>query len=171
MPIEIRKPKVEEWEQFKELRLKSLHEYPLAFASSYDEQLDKSNEEWKSYILASETEKDSVMFCAYEDGQMIGCVSGIWNNRKKVSHIVSIVGMFVFSDKQNKGVGYKLVTTLLDYLHKKERFHKAKLSVVSSNLPAHNLYKKVGFVDAGVLHAELFIDGKYHDFIEMERFF
>lgn len=171
MAIEIRKPKPNEWLQFKNLRLRSLQEFPLAFASSYDEQLDKSEDEWKSYILASEREKDSVMVCAFEDGQMIGCVSAIWNNRSKVAHVASVVGMFVHTNEQNKGVGYKLISQLLAHLQKKGRFRKAKLDVVSTNLPALNLYKKVGFVETGTLHAELFLNGTYYDLVEMERFF
>jgi RimJ/RimL family protein N-acetyltransferase len=171
MAIEIRKPKPEEWQQFKAIRLKSLQEYPLAFASSYEEQLDKPDEDWKSYILASESEKDSVMMCAFENNEMIGCVSAIWNNRSKVAHVASIVGMFVYSNQQNKGVGFMLITSILEHLHTKGRFHKAKLDVVSTNLPAYNLYKKVGFVETGTLHAELFLDGIYYDLVEMERFF
>lgn len=171
MAIEIRKPKPDEWQQFKNLRLKSLQDYPLAFASSYEEQLDKSDEEWKSYMLASDSEKDSVMICAFENDEMIGCVSAIWNNRIKVAHVASIVGMFVYSNQQNKGIGFKLITSILEYLHAKGRFHKAKLDVVSTNLPAYNLYNKVGFVEAGTLHSELFLDGSYYDLVEMERFF
>ena len=171
MTIEIRKPKIEEWTQFKELRLKSLKDFPLAFASSYEEQLDKSDDEWKSFMLSSESEKDSVMFCAYENGHMVGCVSGIWNNRSKVAHVATVVGMFVYTEKQNQGIGYKLITSLLEHLKSKNRFHKAKLDVVSTNKSAIKLYKKVGFVEVGILHSELFIDDTYYDLVEMERFF
>lgn len=170
MNIEIRKPKFDEWEKFKALRLESLKEFPTAFASSYDEQIDRPDDEWKQFIMSSEEGKSSIMVCAYDGDQMVGSVAAYWSNREKVSHVCNLGGMFVRAKYQNQGVGRKLVEKLFKLVVEMDRFRKIQLNVVEDNLHALNFYKKMGFIEVGVSRDGLNVDGHYHNLVNMDKF-
>jgi ribosomal protein S18 acetylase RimI-like enzyme len=171
MAIEIRKPKIKEWESYKTLRLESLQNFPLAFATSYQESLNDVDEKWMNYIKSSLENKESIMLCAFSEDKIVGSVTVIWSNRIKTKHVAQLVGMFVSPEFQRQGIGKKLVSEAIEELRKLSQFIKVKLDVVSENDKAIKLYENAGFKKVGELHKELFIDGKYYDLITMERFF
>lgn len=171
MALEIRKPKIEEWEQYKALRLESLKIFPLAFATSYEESLNDIDEKWMSYIKSSLENKESIMLCAFIENRIVGSVTVIWSNRIKTKHVANLVGMFVNPDYQRQGIGKELVLKAIEELKAFSQFEKIKLDVVSKNNKAINLYESVGFEKVGELHKELFIDGQFYDLVQMELIF
>lgn len=170
MNIEIRKPRVDEWEKYKDIRLASLRAFPTAFSSSYEEALKDTSEDWQIPIANSLSSRGSIMLCAFEGEQMVGSSVAYWKDRAKTGHVANIGGMYVRSDYQHKGIGGKLFEQLLQELRNMNRFRKIKLEVVSDNIPAYNLYKKVGFVETGTSRDDFLIDGKYYDVVAMEMF-
>ncbi|HOT31625.1 MAG TPA: GNAT family protein, partial [Petrotogaceae bacterium] len=56
---------------------------------------------------------------------------------------------------------------LLDFLFQRFSLNKIKLNVFDYNERAIKSYKKVGFVEEGVLRQELFTLNKYHDIVMM----
>jgi len=57
----------------------------------------------------------------------------------------NIIGIAVKKDFQHKGVGTKLINSLIDFA-KKENVKSLSLEVDETNLKAINFYKKMGFV-------------------------
>lgn len=169
MKITIRKPRADEWQGYKDLRLESLRDFPQGFSSSYDEAILKPDEEWQYDLISSQEEKDSVMLCAYDGNEMIGCVGSYWKNKSKTRHVANVGLMYVKKSHQGKGVGNLLLNELLKLLTGMNRFRKIKLEVIQGNLPAYNLYRKAGFVDTGINHDELLINGSYVNTICMEK--
>jgi len=170
MSIIIRKPTVAEWEKYKDIRLTSLKEFPKAFSSSYEEALKSTTEDWQIPIANSLNNLGSVMFCAYDAENMVGCIVAYWKDRAKTGHIANIGGMYVRIEYQNQGIAKKLFDELLKELQSMNRFRKIKLEVVTDNPAAYNLYKKMGFVETGLSREELLIDGKYYDITAMEKY-
>ena len=168
MSIIIRKPIIEEWMQYKDLRLRSLQEFPLAFSGSYDESATKPDEEWQNILQGSIDLAEWSILCAYDDEKMIGCVGAYWKNKIKTKHVANVGLMYVKPEYQGQKLGERLLVELISNLKDMSRFRKIKLEVVTDNVPAFNLYKKLGFSQTGVNHEELFIEGKYFDTTAME---
>lgn len=170
MNIAIRKPKQNEWENIKELRLESLKEFPNAFASTYEEELEKPDDYWKQLILDSINESECIMLYAFDGNKLIGSIGAKWNNKSKTAHIVNLASMYVKPNFQKQGVAENLFNELLKYLEKNIIFRKIKLEVVADNIPAHSFYKKMGFVDTGKNYDELFYNNNFQDTILMEKY-
>lgn len=170
MNIEIRKPNLDEWEAYKTLRLESLKECPTAFASSYEESKDESEEKWKMYIERSLNSQGSVMLSAYDEAKMIGMIVATWEDRMKTKHIAHINGVYVLPEYRGQGVAKKLFEEVLSELKSMNRFRKLSLNVTSRNKIALGFYEKLGFKKSGVLTEELLVDGEYHDTTSMEMF-
>jgi ribosomal protein S18 acetylase RimI-like enzyme len=168
MDITIRKPDIDEWQKYKELRLQSLKEYPSAFSSSYEESVSKPDEDWRKTLEASIKFEESGILCAYDGENMIGCVGAYWKNKSKTKHVANVGLMYVKPQYHGQKLGEKLLVELLSILRSMGQFRKVKLEVVTNNLPAFNLYKKLGFLESGVNREELFIDGVYFDTTAME---
>ena len=70
-------------------------------------------------------------------------------------------------DYWGKGYGSEAVNLFLDYCFNKLHLNKVCLKVLSFNNPAIKMYKKAGFRKEGILREDIFLNGKYEDFIVM----
>ena len=66
-----------------------------------------------------------------------------------------------------KGVGYQVTDLILNYGFNSLGLNRIWLSLISENLPAMNLYLKVGFKKEGCLRQAIFKHGLYYDSILM----
>jgi len=71
---------------------------------------------------------------------------------------------------RGKGFGKIAMQYLVDYGFDKLGLHKINLGVFEKNIPAVNLYKKLGFVIEGIMRDEVFFNGEYHNQISMAIF-
>lgn len=85
------------------------------------------------------------------------------------AHVQQLQGLGVHPDVRRKGVGRALLLAALD-LASARGGRKVCLRVLSTNRPAQELYRSVGFTVEGVLVDEFFLDGSYVDDILMARF-
>lgn len=66
-----------------------------------------------------------------------------------------------------KGVGRQVTDLILDYGFNKLGLNRIYLSFISKNLPAYNLYVKIGFKKEGCLRQAILKNGVYNDLILM----
>ena len=66
-----------------------------------------------------------------------------------------------------KGVGRQVTDLILDYGFNKLGLNRIYLSFISKNLPAYNLYVKIGFKKEGCLRHVILKNGVYYDLILM----
>jgi len=84
--------------------------------------------------------KEPIKFLVAEVNQrLVGTT--IVNNRGKVGYISTVM---VHPNYRRKGIARKLMKNALDYIQKK-KMKRAVLHVVSTNVPAKNLYTELGF--------------------------
>lgn len=69
--------------------------------------------------------------------------------------------------KRGLGYGTKATNLLLNFAFNDLNLYRVYLHVLSSNLIAIRLYKKVGFVHEGTLRKAAFINGNYLDLLMM----
>jgi RimJ/RimL family protein N-acetyltransferase len=76
---------------------------------------------------------------------------------------IALVGSRAFG----KGYGTEAIELVLDHVFGTTALHRVSLDVHSFNERARHVYKKVGFVEEGVLRDALFWDGEWHDSVVM----
>ncbi|CAM3584548.1 GNAT family N-acetyltransferase [Erysipelothrix urinaevulpis] len=82
------------------------------------------------------------------------------NVRKKHKAQISIA---VHPDHYRKKIGYHLMKEIIEIGDKWLDLHKLDLTVLQSNTPAVQLYKKLGFVIEGDFKEDTIVNGTYED--------
>ncbi len=158
MNIEIRKLTRNDWQIFKELRLQMLKEEPQAFARTYDEVSKRTDEEW---IENTENEESGIL-AVWLDGKLAGMNGYYYPERS----IVEIWGMFIRSEFRGMGLGKKLMDEIEKEIRKDRNVKKIRTEVTTTQIPAWELYKKLGFLEVGrKIGATKFNDELYDDII------
>lgn len=102
------------------------------------------------------------------DGVSVGMI-GLYS----INNIYQNCEIGIYIGEKNyhgKGIAAKSMLLLEDYARKYLNIRKIKCYVVLENKKAHELWKRIGFKDVGVLKEERFIDGKFMDVMIMEKF-
>lgn len=159
------------WQEYKEIRIFSIETNPEAFANTLDDVVSDVDEKWQKYLESSNKRDGSVIFFARDDnGSIVGIVGAFWGSKIKNKHIANIFGTFVKPETRGLGVGSMLMEELIKELKMIPQLKKAKLEVVSTEIPAIGLYKKFGFKAVGLEKADLYQPHKdvYDDVYLME---
>ena len=112
---------------------------------------------------------DAVKLFCYVDGQMAGGCdihrdTGLLTRRQHVG----IFGLLVAEKFRGEGIGTNLMTaTIQEGKQQIVGMRMIMLDCFSTNVPACNLYKKMGFKEVGRIPQALFHKGAYVDEIEM----
>ena len=125
-------------------------------------------EEW---IKSRKSNSDYTYDFAIEDletGKYIGGCSINECNLKSRNCTIGI--MIGDKDYWDKGYGSDALSVLIKFIFEEVNMNKIKLGVFSFNNRAIACYKKLGFIEEGILKKELYRNGKYYDIILMSLF-
>jgi ribosomal protein S18 acetylase RimI-like enzyme len=140
---------------FRAIRLEALKANPEAFGSTFEFE-DKLDLDWFAGRL-----RDSHVFGAFRDGELVGTVGFAIQQGQKNSHKGRLWGMYVRPSSRNFGVGRLLVNAALEAA--RENVELVQLSVVRENGRARRLYESVGFVEFGMEPKASKLGDKYYD--------
>ena len=99
---------------------------------------------WSEASVRSELSNPlSYWLVAQEDGKLIGYVGS-----QSVAPEADVMNLAVAPEWRNKGIGRALMTALIAQLHSRG-ITALFLEVRVGNTPAQNLYRSLGFVEAG----------------------
>ena len=163
-------PDPSRWKETKILRLEALQADPIAFGSSYEEAIQYEDAVWQKRLETAFNRDGNITLYADSDGQLVGMMGAVWSNRIKSGHIADIYGVYVTASVRGKGVGSRLMQTLLDELGLISKIEVVRLGVTTTQSDAIALYKKFGFVQIGIAHREIKIGNDYYDEYLMEKF-
>jgi ribosomal protein S18 acetylase RimI-like enzyme len=159
--IEIKKLPLDRWKDYRNLRLESLRSDPLAFGSSYVEEKDLAEDEWRRRT-------NNVIFALLND-KPVGMIGYIAKNKIKTRHIATIFGTYVERECRGKGIGDKLMESVMKTIQENVNISKIQLTVNPKQEAAVKLYEKHGFKLVGRLERGLKINDKFYDELMMER--
>lgn len=117
--------------------------------------------EWWEQSFRKNNEKNFIIVTNDEKENFLGTISlvGIDMRNKKAE-----LGRFYLHPlERGKGYGVEIIALLLEYSFNHLNLHKIYLEVLSENIQAINLYKKLGFCKEGLLKNHIFKNGKYQD--------
>lgn len=123
-----RKLKPEDSRDYREIRLEALKNHPENFGSTFEEEMKKPKFPYETYIEEQAT-GDFIMG-AYDDKKLIGICGFHREARKKTKHFGTIIQMHVKRDYTGKGIGRKLLTSLIEEAFKIQEIEQLLLGVV-----------------------------------------
>jgi len=108
---------------------------------------------WRKHILSVYEEDENQILIAENDGKIVGFIKiKILVTHPLVSNIKCslISDMYVLPEFRRKGIASTLMNRVFEYVKSKGVTH-VRLNVMESNIPAYNLYEKMGFVDYSII--------------------
>ncbi|MGE5560129.1 MAG: N-acetyltransferase family protein [Chloroflexota bacterium] len=160
MSITIRHLTEDDWQAYRDLRLEALAEAPEAFASSPEEQLDRSPEDWRAAVRQHE---QSFVLGAFAGNTLVGMVSLARDMRSKTRHKGTVRGLYVVPSQRGRNIARLLMAALIREARAPVGLEQLNLSVVADNLSARALYERMGFVPYGREPHALKIGDRYLD--------
>ena len=149
----------ENWKQYKALKLDALKNDPQAFGASYEENLARTDDDWKDLVskFHKADSKFSVhkMFSVEENGEFVG-MGGFFRSSPKTARISEV---YTKKESRGNGIGSALLKNILNEIEKDGRFDGAELIVNKEQRDAIDLYERFGFIVEG----PAMIDGKESD--------
>jgi GNAT superfamily N-acetyltransferase len=139
--IEIRQVRADDWSVVREVRLTALRDTPDWFWSTYEEEADKPESWWRSFIDAG------AWFIASAEGRLVGIAAAIGDSDLGDS-TRQLVSMWVDPDARRRGVGTKLVEAVKAWTTA-NGVNELQLQVTENNHAAARLYEECGFTRTG----------------------
>jgi ribosomal protein S18 acetylase RimI-like enzyme len=159
--IVVKKLHEDRWNEYRDFRLEALQREPIAFGSSYDEEVSIPEEVWRKRI-------GNALF-ALSKGRLIGIIVCVQSDRIKTKHVANIFSFYVIEKYRGQGLGKKLIDRALTEVQKSRDVVKIKLTVNPEQKVALKLYRKFGFKIAGRCKKELYVEGRFYDELIMEK--
>lgn len=119
---------------------------------------------WVQRTLQSATERVWSVF-AVDDGRYLGQV-GVHqiHGRSRVGRLAVVIAA---RREMGRGYGSAAIAEALDRAFVELSLHKVWLMVFRHNERSRAIYRRIGFVEEGVLREEYFHDGQWHDMVRM----
>jgi len=149
---------------FKTLRLAALQAAPTGAASSYEEEKDRSDDEFGKRL---ERTTDKTVFGAFDGERLVGIVGIRREAMRKFQHKGFIWGVYVDPDFRGQGVSRKLLTEAIAFTRQIPGMTQINLIVVASNVAAVALYRSLGFREFGRESNSMMADGVLYDEFHM----
>jgi ribosomal protein S18 acetylase RimI-like enzyme len=159
MNITITQLSPDDWQKYRDIRLLALKSDSHAFGSSYEEEINLTETDWRNRI--------SVMWFAVVDGQIAGLIGLLRRENLASIHCGYIISMWVKPVYRGHGVAQSLLQHL-QTIAPGLSLRKISLQVTATQPAAVKLYEKLGFEKIGLLKENLLKDEVYLDEFLME---
>lgn len=143
------------WQMWRSLRLEALQSSPETLASSYEEEINYTEDEWRDKL-----QKRNI-YGIFADNKLIAGAGFYRLNRIKTMHRGDLFGMYVAPEYRRKGIGGQLIEAIIE--HAKSCVIQLHLSCIKTNDSALKLYQKYGFRIYGTETRSLKIGGIFFD--------
>ncbi|MGC8645619.1 MAG: GNAT family N-acetyltransferase [Thermoplasmata archaeon] len=137
-------------------------ENPDLGISFYHSKPDYQSEiDWFSDLYKSVKSGDAVAVVAEEDGKAVGlCEARRIRPGTELSHVAT-VGISLRKDYRGRGLGKAMMHLLID--RSRGKFEILRLEVFTVNRAAIDLYRKLGFVEYGMMPRAIKRGSRYYD--------
>lgn len=159
--ITIRLLKSSDAKNYWSLRLEALEHNPEAFATSYEEAIERENP-IKS-VEKNISKEGSYTFGAFNNEQLVGVVTLLQETPIKLKHKAHILAMYVTPKMRGLHVGNGLLSEAINTAKMIDTIEILHLAVVTTNVKAKKLYTKLDFKVFGLEEKALKINHDYYD--------
>jgi len=103
--------------------------------------------EWINSFLIYD---NSLLLVAEYEGEIIGNID-LTGNRRKIMEHTAVIGMGMLQEWQNIGLGTALLSAIIEWAKNNPILELIWLQVYTENESGLNLYRKMGFVENGII--------------------
>ncbi len=144
--ISVRRIREDEWKAFRSLRLDALRTDPLAFGSTLARESTYPEERWQAWCMDGATGEQNATFVATNpSGELVGMV-GTFSAEGRPH----VWGMWTRPAWRNRGIGRRLMDSLLTWIDRSSAARPVILDVNPSQTAAVSIYTAYGFRFNGV---------------------
>lgn len=147
--IEIKILMSEQWQSYKNLCCAALAEAPIAFSSTLDDSLKRSDEDWQQLTRQYAGDPNSVTYFAFEGELTCGMAACVVDGGE-----AEMFAVWVDPAWRRRGVGCQLVEFARAWAES-QGARKLKVGVFDDNPGALKFYRSAGFEDIGQIKPEL----------------
>ncbi|MDV3428873.1 MAG: GNAT family N-acetyltransferase [Bacillota bacterium] len=122
--------------------------------------------EYQNYIEDIKKELNSIILLAVTENEIIG-IATINSNQKARTRHVGVLGIVIEKRYWGLGLGRNLMNLLIHWAKSNNITKKITLLTNENNKTARDLYKKVGFMEEGLLTKDNYINGVYYNTVIM----
>jgi RimJ/RimL family protein N-acetyltransferase len=144
--MDIRLAGAEDWEAFRELRLRALADAPDAFGGTVDAARDESDAYWRGWISGEGWDADVRSWVADDRGTLRGMAVGARFHAEP--SVLNLFGMWVEPPVRGTGVALRLVG-MVEVWGWALGLDRIVLRVSDGNARAEAFYDKLGFTRTG----------------------
>jgi ribosomal protein S18 acetylase RimI-like enzyme len=144
------------------LRLQALGESPESFGSTYEETVARGKESILQRLQYGG--ENNFYFGAFDNNlTLVGMVGFVRPAGVKERHKADIVSLYVLPTARGQGIARAMMQAVIDYARQQPALEQLHLSVVTTALPARNLYRSLGFQTYGTAPRALKLGDRYFD--------
>jgi len=168
--IYFKQPKVEHAQDAIDFFLRAFRESP--YILSRIEEFTKTVKQEEEWLKKSEEDPGQFTISAWYHGEIIGFLNFMSSHKKARSRHQGEFGISIDPRFRGEGIGRRLIEALIRWAQRPEsHIRKINLGVVDENLPAHALYKSLGFKQEGRLKDNIRLDnGHFADELRLALF-
>jgi len=120
----------------------------------------------ETYIENVIKEKNTIALIAAVEGKIVGNLNFSGGPRQRTAHAGEF-GVSVLKEYWGNGIGEALILYLIEWSKASSIIRKINLRVRTDNTQAIKLYKKLGFLEEGIIKRDMLINGEFHDTLAM----
>jgi ribosomal protein S18 acetylase RimI-like enzyme len=136
-------------DSYKRIRLECLANYPDHFGDSYEEEVNNATPKFDKALMSNDN--NTFLYGAFSENTLIGICGFIQQERIKTRHRGDLVQVYVNPSFSGQGIGRELIKLTIAKAFDNILIDQILLSVVYTNDKAVKLYKKLGFVQYGII--------------------
>ena len=154
------------------LRLGIIHAYPSAFGGNPFEEANMERDEWQEWLLRRIEPQRTALFLAFQDKSLVGMIKiQARDTTLDIKHVADISDLGVLPEYTRRGIAVQLVNATLEFAAE-QKIVRVQLEVWADNMPARELYKKMGFKEEGYFEkVSRNEDDEYRDSVVMAKIF
>lgn len=125
----------DDWEKYRDVRLRALKDSPFAFGGTYENEVQQSEELWREKMHRA-------VLVAEINSKIVGLVVGKKNS--EIENVVNLFSMWVDPEFRGRSVGTKLIEKFIEWAHM-ENATKIISGYAQDNTGAKQYYESLGF--------------------------
>ena len=157
------------WQKYKDLKLESLVEEPLAFLPSLEAYQSWTDEQWKKDLEKSQTQPYKLIFAEVQE-IIIAMAEMYYYPDTSLKHNVFLMSLYVQKKWRGKGIGRELTEERIKIAKENPAIKNVICEIFSSQTTSLELHKKMGFEIVGSIKNFISRDGQYYDKVILEKF-
>jgi len=154
---------VERWEEYKNIKIASIENEPLAFSESLEKLKNKTDEEWRKELSELDVDKGILIFIENEDNKLIGFAGAHVHSNPRLAHNAFLSNLYVYPELRKQGLGTQLIEERMKVL--KEEYPEVSnlhCEIVTTQTSSIEIHKKLGFIISGEIKDLFKIDGDFY---------